>query len=245
MEIGGLGISVWALACIALAAGVGAALQSSVGFGMNLLLVPVLALVHPEALPATAVLLGVPISLTMVRHEHHAIDRRGLVWILAGRVPGTVFGVWIVATASLAALKGVIGVSVLIAVAASLVAPPLRLTPGRLFAGGAASGTTGTAAGIGGPPLALLYQHHPGPTMRATLAASFAFGTILSTAMLALAGEVGWADCGLAACLVPLVVGGSVAGRRAHQALEHRWLRPAVLGFAAVSAVVVLVEAAT
>jgi uncharacterized membrane protein YfcA len=209
----------------ALATLVGASVQGSIGFGMNLVVVPVLALVIPDALPATAVLLGVPVSIAMARHEHHAVDRPGLVWILLGRVPGTVIGTLIVVLVSTEVLKGFIGVFVLLSVIVSAIAPPIPLRPFTQFTGGVESGITGTAAGIGGPPLAILYQHHPGPTMRATLAAAFMFGTFLSLTSLAIAREVRGADFVLALVLVPA------------------WLRPAVLTFATISAIVVLLDA--
>jgi uncharacterized protein len=236
-------ITVAAVVAVAVATLVGASIQGSIGFGMNLVTVPVLALTLPDALPVTPVLFGIPISIAMVRHERHAVDRPGLVWIVAGRVPGTVAGAVIVASVSTNSLKIVIGVSVLLAVALSVAAPPVPLTPATQFSAGVVSGTTGTAAGIGGPPLALLYQHRPGPTMRATMAASFLFGTFLSIVTLSVAREVTLADCVLAAALIPLVIAGTWIGRRAHDALDRQWLRPAVLTFAAVSAVVVLVDA--
>jgi uncharacterized membrane protein YfcA len=232
-----------AVAAAIVATLLGASIQGSIGFGMNLVTVPVLALALPEALPATVVLLGIPISIAMVLHEHHAVDRPGLAWIIAGRIPGTILGAVIVASVSLGVLKGVIGVTVLLAVGASVLAPPIRLSPGTQFTGGAVSGATGTAAGIGGPPLALLYQHQPGPTMRSTLAASFMVGTVLSIGALAIAREVLLADFVLALVLLPFVLAGSWIGRQAHDVLDRHWLRPAVLVFAAVSAVVVLADA--
>jgi hypothetical protein len=231
-------------ACAAAASAlVGATVQASIGFGMNLVTVPVIALVVPEALPASVVLLGLPISVAMLRHEHHAVDRRGVAWVLVGRVPGTALGAWVVATLATDSLALLVGAFVLAAVGASLVAPPLPVHARSQLVGGAVSGLTGTAAGIGGPPLALLYQRHPGPTMRSTLAASFFFGTLLSTVVLAAAGEVGGREVGLAALMLPFVVAGSVVGRRLHGWLDRGWLRPAVLAFAAVSAVVVIADA--
>jgi uncharacterized membrane protein YfcA len=227
----------------ALATLVGASVQGSIGFGMNLVVVPVLALVIPDALPATAVLLGIPLSIAMTRHERHAVDRQGLVWILLGRVPGTVIGTLIVVLVSTDVLKGCIGVFVLLSVIVSAIAPPIPLRPATQFTGGVESGITGTAAGIGGPPLAILYQHHPGPTMRGTLAASFLFGTFLSLTSLAIAREVRGADFVLALVLVPAVLVGVRIGRLAHNVLDRAWLRPAVLTFAAISAVVVLLDA--
>jgi len=225
------------------AAFVGATIQGSVGFGMNLVTVPVLALVVPEALPASVVLLGFPIAGLMMRHEHQAIDRRGVAWVMLGRVPGTLIGAWIVSTLATDSLAVVIGVALLAAVGLSMWAPPLRVDARSQLLAGAVSGTTGTAAGIGGPPLALLYQHHPGPTMRSTLAASFFFGTLLSTFTLAITGAVTRGNVVLAAVMVPFVLVGSVIGRQLAVVLDRGWLRPTVLVFAALSAIVVIVDA--
>jgi uncharacterized protein len=235
--------TVGAVVLAAIATIVGASIQGGIGFGMNLVTVPVLALVLPDSLPATAVLLGVPISIVMFMHEHHALDRKGIVWIVAGRVPGTVVGTIIVATVSITMLQGFIGIVVLISVLMSAFAPPITLRPRTQFAAGIESGVMGTAAGIGGPPIALLYQHQPGPTMRSTLSASFFFGTLLSITALTIAGEMLLADIALAAGLLPLVVLGTWIGRQSHAYLDRGWLRPAVLGFATIAAIVVLIDA--
>jgi hypothetical protein len=234
-----------AIALAALATIAGASIQGAIGFGMNLVTVPVLALVLPDSLPVTVVVLGIPISIAMLRHEHGALDRAGLGWIIGGRVPGTILGAWIVATAATDARSILIGVFVLAFVVASLAFPPVPVRPSTQVAAGAVSGVTGTAAGIGGPPLALLYQHHPGPAMRSTLAASFFFGTLLSIGTLTVARQVSGAQLLLGVGLAPLVLAGSYVGRRLHAFLDRGWMRPAVLTFAAISAVVVIVDAAT
>jgi uncharacterized membrane protein YfcA len=236
-------MSWWAVLVAAVATLVGASIQGSIGFGMNLVTVPVLALVAEERLPATVVLLGFPLALLMTHYERRHVDWQGIVWLMTGRVPGTLIGAWIVVAVSAATLKGVIGVVVLLAVAASVFAPPIPMNRGTQVATGVVSGTTGTAAGIGGPPVALLYQHHDGPTMRSTLSASFLFGIMLSIAVLTIAGEVHGADFVLALVLTPVVVVGMLIGRRAHGLLDRGWMRPAVLTFAAVSALVVLADA--
>jgi uncharacterized protein len=232
-----------ALAIVAVATLVGAAVQGGIGFGMNLVAVPVLALVMPEALPTVAILLGVPISLTMLRYEFSALDRAGIGWLFSGRLPGTVVGVWMVATVTTAVLQVFVALFVLVFVAVSAVAPPVPV--GRLtkLTAGAVSGVTGTAAGIGGPPVALLYQRHPGPVMRSTLAASFAIGTLMSLGALAVGGQVTGRQLLVGLVLAPIVVGGSVLGRRLHAVLDRGWLRPAVLVFAAAAALSVLADA--
>ena len=236
-------LTLGAVVVAAVATLVGASIQGSIGFGMNLVTVPALALVLPDALPATVILIGLPLAFVMFRHEHHALDRDAIGWILAGRVPGTIIGTLIVAALTVDQLKGAIGVIVLLAVVLSLFAPPVPLNRSTEFAAGAVAGTTGTAAGIGGPPLALLYQHHEGPTMRSTLAASFLFGTMLSIITLSIAHQMHLADLWLALGLTPLVFVGSRVGRHITRYVDRGWLRPAVLVFAAVSAVVVIVDA--
>lgn len=235
-------LTVGAVAALVAATAIGATLQGSLGFGMNLVSVPVFALVLPAALPVTVIGLGIPIAIWMVRYERHAIDRVGVGWIIAGRVPGTIVGAWVVATVSTPMLQSLAGAIVLLLVVASVVMPPLRVRPKSQVGAGIVSGFTGTSAGIGGPPLALLYQHHPGATMRSTLAASFFFGTLLSLAVLGAARRVGVEQLLLGVGLAPVVVAGSVVGRRLHPHLEGGWLRPAVLVFAGITAVTALVH---
>jgi uncharacterized protein len=224
------------------ATAIGASVQGSIGFGMNLVTVPVLAIVEPAALPTVAVLLGVPVSIAMVRDEHHAIDRGAVGWILLGRVPGTIAGAAIVALVATSTLSVFVGAVVLLSVLMSLVGTTIDVNSRTCTIAGIQSGVMGTAAGIGGPPLALLYQHHEGPVMRSTLAASFFFGTFLSLTTLAIAGEVLLMQLVLGLILTPAVLIGFRVARRMRFIFDRGWLRPAVLVFAAASAIVVIVD---
>ena len=236
-------IAVGAFVVLALAVLVGAAIQGAIGFGMNLVSVPVFALVAPEVLPVAAIVLGVPISITMVRHEHAALDRSGLGWLIGGRVPGSVIGALVVAAASTRSLQIVVATFILAIAVVSAVAPAIPVRPATQAAAGVVSGITSTTAGIGGPPVALLYQRHPGPTMRSTMAATFFIGTILSLGVLGLTGSVELHAVVVGAALAPVVLVGTILGRRLHDLLEKGWMRPAVLTFSIVSALWVLADA--
>jgi uncharacterized membrane protein YfcA len=236
-------LTVGAIAAVVMATVVGAALQGALGFGMNLVSVPVLALAVPESLPVTAIILGIPISISMVRYERGSLDRVGVGWIIAGRAPGSAVGALVVATVSTSALQAITGAVVLALVVASVAAPPLRIRRGSQIAAGVVSGVTGTTAGIGGPPLALLYQRSPGPIMRSTLAASFMFGTVLSLGTLGVARQITLGPVLLGACLAPVVVAGAVVGRRLHGVLDRGWLRPVVLVFAGATGLAALLRA--
>jgi uncharacterized membrane protein YfcA len=220
----------------------GAFVQGSVGFGVNILASPLLALVEPEAVPATLVLSAIPLAVGMVVREHRHIDRMGLRWSLVGRLPGTALGAWLVAVLAADSLSVAVGALVLVSVVMSVTAPPLRVTPGSALTIGAVSGAMGTTAAIGGPPVALLYQHHPGPVLRSTTGAIYVVGTLLSLAALAVAGQVTGDHVRLALVLVPAIVAGLALATRVRHHVDAGRLRPAVLVVAAVAGLATLLK---
>ncbi|HEX6569639.1 MAG TPA: TSUP family transporter [Acidimicrobiales bacterium] len=231
-----------AYAAVLVSVALGAAIQGSVGFGANLVAVPVLAVVEPEALPATLTLLVLPLAVGMVRRERQGVDWPAVGWLMAGRVPGTVAGSLVVVWVAGDTLAVLAGAGVLVAVAMSLLTTTVRVSPGTCVAAGAASGAMGTATSIGGPPLALLYQHQEGPVLRATLAATFSLGTVLSLAGQVAAGAVAGWHVALAVALFPGTLAGLAASSRLAHRLDGAWLRPAVLAFAAAAATVAVVR---
>lgn len=218
------------------AAGIGATVQGAIGFGANLIAVPVVALFAPEALPVVLILWAIPLVVAMAIREHSGVDWSGVGWMTVGRLPGTALGTWVVATVATDTLSVLCGAAVLAAVAMSAWATTVPLNPATKAMAGFTAGVMGTATSIGGPPMALLYQHHTGRVLRPTLAVAFTVGTSLSLLALALAGAIeGW-HVRLAIALLPSLAGGLILSRLLISWLDRRWLRPAVLGFAAVAA---------
>src|SRR4051794_41877851 len=99
------------VACMLIVA-VGAFVQGSVGFGLNLVVVPVIAVLVPEAVPGALVLVSLPLTVTMVVREHHHVDRRGVAWIMLGRLPGAVIGAAVVVLVAPDVLTTIIGVAI-------------------------------------------------------------------------------------------------------------------------------------
>jgi uncharacterized membrane protein YfcA len=220
------------------ATGVGATVQGVVGFGANLIAVPVVALFAPEALPVVLILWAMPLVVAMAIREHRGVDWSGVGWMTVGRLPGTALGTWVVATVATDTLSVLCGIAVLAAVAMSAWATTVPLNPATKTAVGFTAGLMGTATSIGGPPMALLYQHHTGRVLRPTLAVAFTLGTSISLFALAVAGAIeGW-HVWLAIALLPSLAGGLLTSRLLIGRLDRRWLRPAVLGFATVAALV-------
>ena len=220
--------------------------QGVVGFGSNLLAVPVVAFIVPAALPGAMIMPGVPMAVAMAFSERDHVDWRGSRYIFLGRLPGTALGVAVVVIVSSQVLAVVIGTVVIIAVAISVLASHLHpgVTPAAASVTGFATGFTGAAAAIDGPPLALLYQNDPPPVFRSTLAAQFAIGTVFTLTGLLIAGELhGW-QLLLGASLVPSYLAGFALSLAIRPRLGTRNLRPVVLTIAALTGVAAILRAA-
>ena len=146
IEIGGLEFAVATLAVF-----VGSALQGSVGFGFAIVVAPALFLVDPRWVPGPIIFSALVLtSLTAIR-ERDAIDYRGLVWGLAGRLPGSFAGAAFVSAISPEQLATPLGLLVLLAVAISASTLRFEPRPRTLFGAGLLSGFMGTSSSIGGP----------------------------------------------------------------------------------------------
>lgn len=220
----------------------GALIQGATGMGFALIVVPVLALAAPAMLPGALLLAMLPLNAYVAWRERHAIDLSGAGWISAGRVAGTFGGLWVLVAMPMAWLNMIVGGSTIAAALVSLLAP--AFTPGRLtFAStGLITGVTETATGVGGPPLALAYQHAPVATLRATVALCFLVGETISLVVLAAGDRLGMTQVVYAMGLLPVLVVGMVASHLVHRRINQRMLRVGVLVFALVSGAVVLVR---
>ena len=221
------------------AVAVGAVIQGSIGFGYAFVAVPTMALLYPEALPATPLILALPLTALMSAREWRSIDVTGFFLITVARAVGTAAGVALVVLIPTSLLSVLVGLLITAVALLSFFNPNFEVSNKTRLAGGIASGITSTTAAIGGPPLALIYQDRSGAELRSTLSISFVVGIVMSLAGLALAGRVqGWHFL-LALQLLPGLLVGLWASRWVIKYLDERWLRPAVLMFAALAGLVV------
>jgi uncharacterized membrane protein YfcA len=99
-----------------------------------------------------------------------------------------------------------------------------------------------TAAGIAGPPAAIVLQREQGSRLRATLAAFFLIGATSSLVALAIGGQLTRRQLGYGAGWIPFVVAGFVLAIPLQNRLPAHVLRTAVLVLSAVSAIAVLLR---
>jgi len=226
---------------ILVAVAVGAVIQGSIGFGYAFVAVPAMALLYPEAVPVTPLLLALPMTVLMTAREWRSIDVTGFFLITGARVLGTAAGIALLVFVPTNFLSVLVGLFITAAALMSFLSPNFEVNYKTRLAGGIASGITSTTAAIGGPPLALIYQDRSGAELRSTLAVSFVVGILISLVGLALAGRVEGRHFVLALELLPGLLLGLWASRWVVKRLDERWLRPAVLTFAAIAGLTVAV----
>jgi len=121
-----LSLAVFAL--IATSVTVAGFVQGATGFGFALIVAPVLALLAPDLVPVSLLMLMLPLNVYVAWREWAALDRRGAAWITGGRFLGTFGGLWLLTTLTASLLDNVIGAVTVLAAIATLVAP--SFTPG-------------------------------------------------------------------------------------------------------------------
>ncbi len=219
---------------------VAAFVQSSVGFGLVLIAGPILLLLDSGFLPGPMLATALVLTSLVAFRERKSIHLEGVMFALLGRVPGTALAIAVLAKITAAMFDVMFAAFVLIGVALSMGGWRISPTPVSSVIAGAASGFMGTISAIGGPPLALLYQHSTGPRMRGTLAAMFVFGALLSLTGLVWIDRFGAAEIGRASLLFPGAIGGFLASRWGAAWIDRQGVRPAVLGLSTLSALAVL-----
>lgn len=218
------------------------ALQGAVGFGANLVAVPLLVLIDPVFVPVPSISTAVVLTVLMSRTEAEGAGFRQLAWAYAGRVPGTLLGALALAVIARSDLELFFGILLLVAVGMSAIGWTVQPTPGVLTSAGVLSGFMGTAVSVGGPPIALVYQRSTGAELRGTLARFLMISSSFSLLVLAVAGQVDRDDLVLSAALAPAVAVGYVLAKPLKEPLDRGYTRTLVLALSGASAGAVLIS---
>lgn len=226
---------------------IGASIQGAVGFGVNLFAAPVLVLLDPRFVPAPLVMAALALNVLVTRREvgdHHWAAVR---WPLYGVVPGSIGGALLLARlgSSPDTLALVFGALILVAVGISVSGLHPARSPASLGSAGFVAGFMGTAIGIGGPPIALMFQDRSGPELRGALARFFGLASVLSLGLLAAVGRLTLDDAKVGALLLPAAVVGYLTSGWIAARVDGRHVRTAVLVLSAGSALVSMGVAVT
>jgi uncharacterized membrane protein YfcA len=219
---------------------VGATVQASLGFGMNMVAMPLLVMIDTDLVPGPALVAAIVLTVGVYIRERRSIEASSVRWALVGRVIGTVVGVFALKQVNDDGLQVMVAVGVLV-MALFTLSP---WAPGRntrtMTGAGVISGFSASTAGVGGPPVALGFQDAKGPTVRASMAGYFILGSVVTLAGLSFADKFGSQEMKLGLLLLPASIAGFFASGPLLPIVDKGYTRPALLGVSVLAAVIIL-----
>lgn len=213
---------------------VGALLRGFTGFGLPLAAVPALTLVLAPALAVPAMLLlQIVATLQALPRIYRSIHWPALAWLGLGAAVGLPGGTALLAYLPADAMRLLIGLVMLIAVAVlwrGLRFAHMPGVPARLGIG-AIAGVMSGAAAMPGPPVVVFFLASPATAAvsRASLQLFFMMTALASLALAGLSGLVSWSTVMLALVLTPALVLGTWAGDWLFRRTAGRNYRPVAL----------------
>lgn len=206
------------------------------GFGISVVLVPLLLLVYePATVVALNGVLSAAIAAAVVRDSWREADRRVVLALLALALPGLAAGAEALRVLDPAYLRLAVGVMVVVS-AVLLLRNDVRLPGAGTQWGppvvGLASGALASSTGLSGPPAALLLTSRglPKGAFRASIALYFLGLDLALLAVLALWGHLEPGLAPLALFLVLATLVGKALGTALFRRVSQKTFRVAVLG---------------
>jgi uncharacterized membrane protein YfcA len=219
------------------------AIQSSFGIGGALIAAPALLLINPVFVPLPVLVSNIFVSALASRREWPAVCRRDLFYMLAGRLAGTIPALILLGLISQKSFGLAFGVTLLIAVALSVIGLQVPVNRLSLFLAGSLSGLMGTTSSIGGPPMALVYRHVEAARFRATMSMQLLVGGLISVAGLLLISELKQVQLIASALLLPSVFGGYCLSKIGFKRLSREAIGLFVFTVSVLSALLVILKA--
>ncbi|MGH3451674.1 MAG: TSUP family transporter [Haloechinothrix sp.] len=223
------------LALLAITVAIAAFVQGSSGLGFALIVAPVAGIVAPSLLPVFLLAVMIPLNFFVMWRERSELDLRGASWITAARLVATPCGLVLLVGIPDHQLGLLVGAATVLAVVVSILAPSFTPRRGAYLGAGAVTGIIETATGVGGPPLALVYQHRPPAELRSTVAACFLIGEIASLGLLMSVGQAEPEQLWPLLPVLPALAVGAWLSRLTHHRIDATRMRFFVLTFALVS----------
>ena len=217
-----------------------ACVQGCIGFGMALIAAPVLVIIDPALVPGPLMASGlVLVSLVAARDRAHT-DFKAVRWAILGHVGGAALAAWVLTLLDATGFSILFGLLVLFGVVLSAWGAQVRITKGSTLGAGLLGGFMGTTSAIGGPPMALVYQHSDPQRFRGTLSSYFIVSSCVGLTALSSIGRFGQVEMELALLLIPGQVLCFLLSSWLTLVLRGVSVRPFVLVLSALAALVVL-----
>ena len=223
---------------------IGAITQSAIGIGFGL---PAcfLVLFEPSMVPSCIVLMGTFLAFSNAFLSLKDVVKMDLAYSFSGRVVGSLISIPIISlTIGTKSYLIFFGVLLLITVFLSAKKWNVVANKKNITIAGACSGFMGTLIGIGGPPMAIVYQNSSAKNVVATLNMFFGIGALFSVFLLIYIDLINFREVMRCLFLAPAVIIGIILGRRnVVKNYVNKNLKKLILIICFISALIVLGQA--
>ncbi len=223
---------------------IGAITQSAIGIGFGL---PAcfLVLYEPSMVPSCIVLMGTFLAFSNAFLSFNDVIKKDLIYSFSGRIVGSLLSIPLLYL-TLGTKNYLIFFGLLLLLAVFLSAKKWNVTASKknITIAGACSGLMGTLIGIGGPPMAIVYQNSTAKNVVATLNMFFGIGALFSVLLLAYIDLINLREVMRSLMLAPALIIGIYFGRKKIiKNYVNINLKKLVLIICFLSALIVLVQA--
>lgn len=220
----------------------GSLLHGLVGYGIGLFCAPLLFLISPTLVPAPLILISTVVTIIMMVRDGEHLQFNQVSWAMVGGFMGILLAGLTLKIASKDQFELAFGVLILLAVLISVLGftPKVNKTTNTLA--GFTSGFMGTITAVGGPPMALLYQHGDIKNIKANLTAFFLFLNIIAIITLAFIGEITLSTFTLMTLTLPGIALGLYISTKAQNLVKPHLIRRWILGLCTVTSVIAIVR---
>ncbi len=231
------GVSFLQLVLANLVLAAGSCLQGVAGYGLGTLAAPLLFLISSAFLPGVMIVDAVLLNVLMLVRNRSGISFSPVRFAIVGSVVGIAAASVTLTLLSAQGFELAFGALILVAVVLSVVGWKPALNARNSVVAGGVSGYMGTITGVGGPPIAMVYQNETGARVRANLSAFFVFSSCAAVLALLPTGLIGVSELKLVAVTFPGVLAGFWLSRHLVNRLPFAALRPVILAIAALAGV--------
>ena len=222
----------------------GAITQSAIGIGFG---IPagILVMLEPSMVPSCIILMGSFLALSNAMLSYKDIIKVDLIYSYTGRVIGSILAMPLIfLTLGTDYYLIIFGVLLLIATYLSAKKWNIVATKKNITIAGTASGLMGTLTGIGGPPMAIVYQNSSAKKVVATLNMFFGIGALFSVLLFIYYDLINLPEVMKSIYLAPgLIIGTYIGRRKIIRKFVNRNLKNLIIAVCFISAVVIILDA--
>lgn len=215
-------------------------LQMATGVSVGMLIVPFLAMISYALVPVPIVFASLALTLLMAWQGRKHIDFENALEVSIGMVMGIFIAVFVFANLRSEYLGLLFGSMILISVWISIRIKTFTLGRRITYTGGIVAGTMGAMAAVGGQILALLFQHHPLASIKATLAMLYTIFSVVMLAIFYAFGQFSGEQFISGVMMMPGFLTGFLVAPRFARYFDPKYAKTAVLTMAVIGSVVLI-----